>query len=75
MNLLEDALKNKVASVKIVLGTSSSKNQDNGKKYNTVILLHRHEIQQDLHLVDFANLIDLDKQVRYFILFSVFIEF
>ncbi|XP_073971937.1 D-ribitol-5-phosphate cytidylyltransferase-like isoform X2 [Rhodnius prolixus] len=62
LNLLEDALKNKVASVKIVLGTSSSKNQDNGKKYNTVILLHRHEIQQDLHLVDFANLIDLDKQ-------------
>ncbi|KAK9504429.1 hypothetical protein O3M35_010763 [Rhynocoris fuscipes] len=62
LNSLEDVLKNKVASVKTVLGTSPSKNQDNGKKYNTVILFHRHEIQQDLHLVDFANLIDLDKQ-------------
>lgn len=61
VRLLDDSLHGKVGSLEVVVGDPSSKNLD--KTYNIVILFHSREIQQDLHLLDFASLIDLDKQV------------
>ncbi|XP_024216228.1 D-ribitol-5-phosphate cytidylyltransferase isoform X2 [Halyomorpha halys] len=60
VRLLSDSLHGKVGSLEVVVGDPSSKNLD--KTYNIVILFHSREIQQDLHLLDFASLIDLDKQ-------------
>lgn len=60
VGLLHDSLHDKVGSLEVVVGDPSSKNLD--KTYNIVILFHSREIQQDLHLLDFASLIDLDKQ-------------
>lgn len=60
VSLLSDSLQGKVSSVEVILGDPSAK--DSGKTYNIVIIFHSREIQQDLHLLDFASLIDLEKQ-------------
>ncbi|BES96042.1 Isoprenoid synthase domain containing [Nesidiocoris tenuis] len=62
LRLLVDSLAGRVSSLKTILGSPSEKAKENGKTYNTVVLLHHKEIQPDLHLLDFANLIDLDRR-------------
>ena len=62
VQLLCDSLNGRVRSLEVV-GDPSTK--DSEKMFNIVILFHSREIQQDLHLLDFASLIDLDKQVSH----------
>lgn len=65
--MLEESLMNKVAVVKRVVGVSDSpRYHDNKQKtFNTVILFHMYEINQDEHLLDFAALLDTEKQVYF----------
>ncbi|KAF6206081.1 hypothetical protein GE061_017306 [Apolygus lucorum] len=62
LKLIADTLTGRVASLQTLVGSLSDKAKDNGKTYNTVVLFHHKEIQQDRHLLDFANLIDLERR-------------
>ncbi|XP_014246359.1 D-ribitol-5-phosphate cytidylyltransferase-like [Cimex lectularius] len=63
LTTLSQGLVHRVGTMRTMIG-KLAKNRDmfNGKVYNTIILLHMHEIEQDLHLLDFANLIDMERQ-------------
>ncbi|XP_075231136.1 D-ribitol-5-phosphate cytidylyltransferase-like [Lycorma delicatula] len=64
VKMLEENLISKVAVVKRVVGVlDSSQYHDNKQKtFNTVILFHMHEINQDEQLLDFAALLNTEKQ-------------
>uniref|UniRef100_A0A0A9Y6P3 2-C-methyl-D-erythritol 4-phosphate cytidylyltransferase-like protein n=1 Tax=Lygus hesperus TaxID=30085 RepID=A0A0A9Y6P3_LYGHE len=62
LKLLADTLIGRVASLKTLVGSLSENSKENGKTYNNVVLFHHKEIQQDRHLLDFANLIDLERR-------------
>ncbi|XP_039291047.1 uncharacterized protein LOC120352829 [Nilaparvata lugens] len=62
--MLEESLSDKVLRIKRVDSVaehSSPSTDHNQATFNTVIIFHMHEIQQDEHLLDFASLLDVDK--------------
>lgn len=67
VKMLEENLINKVSVVKRVVSVSGSpRYHDNKQKtFNTVILFHMNEINQDEHMLDFAALLDTEKQVCF----------
>lgn len=72
--LLVDSLSNHVSTVKRVVNIADSercRTDDKQTTFNTVVLFHVHEIQ-DQHLVDFAAMLDIDRQVSF--LLHVFLK-
>ncbi|XP_046683756.1 D-ribitol-5-phosphate cytidylyltransferase-like isoform X1 [Homalodisca vitripennis] len=57
---LLDSVGSVANAVRHIVSTVCSSDVDN-LTYNTVIVFHEQEIQQDTHLVDFASMLDTDK--------------
>lgn len=65
VRMLEESLIDKVSCIRRVDSVSEPppppSNDHKQRTFNTVIIFHMHEIQQDEHLLDFASLLDVDK--------------
>lgn len=57
---LVDSISSVAATVRHIESTVDTRDSET---YNTVIVFHENEIQQDTHLVDFAPLLNTDKLV------------
>ncbi|XP_069674530.1 D-ribitol-5-phosphate cytidylyltransferase-like [Periplaneta americana] len=62
VKLLAETLESKVSTVQCVVTTADATRFTSRETFNTVVLFHLHEIDQDNQLLDFAAMLDIDHQ-------------
>jgi hypothetical protein len=81
VKLLTETLESKVSAVQCIVTSMDMPRMRSKEIFNTVVFFHLHEIDQDNQLLDFAAMLDVDHQVKTFVVlfkglnFKIFVFF